>query len=345
MKQFLIPIILTSLLIITGCDTNVAKSSNNSVKSSNNTQQQQPKQFQEIHPQVNGKALRFQTEDKNAPVIYFTKDMSAQGLLKVYKALQQEKKGKVAIKVSFGGADEQYLNPQLLTALVKETEGTFGETCGFTPPRDKPEGNLAMAKEHGFTKVGKVDIWDKDGDVDMPVKGGYHLKYARTGAHINNYDTFIAVHRFKLHNIPRLGGNIKNISLAMGSLSGHAIIHSAGKNEKNYENGDKDVTSQCFADAAKAALDYKPGRWAFINVVDSFKPVDKCQDTHNVGDIGIMASLDPVAIDQASVDFVAGAAKDDKTREQWEDFHSVNTLAYAEKINVGKRHYRLISVD
>ena len=183
-----------------------------------------------ISPQLNGKALKFQTQDKNAPVVYFTKDISAKGLLKVYQALKQEQKGKVAIKVSFGSENEQYLDPRLLTELVKSTQGTFGETCGFTPPRDKPDGNYAMAQKHGFTAVGPVDIWDREGDVDMPVNGGYYLKYARTGSHINNYDTFIAVHRFKVHNIPKLGGNIKNISLAMGSLSGHAIIHSAGTN-------------------------------------------------------------------------------------------------------------------
>ena len=95
---------------------------------------------------------------------------------------------------------------------------------------------------------------DADGDIDMPVQNGHHLKFTRTGAHIQNYDTFVAVHRFKTHYIAQLGGNIKNISLSLGSLSGKALIHSAGKNDKTYQWADDDTTARCFADAAKAAI-------------------------------------------------------------------------------------------
>ena len=143
-------------------------------------------------PEVNHKPLRFLTEDKNAPVVYFTKDISAGGLMKVYKALGQEKKGKVAVKVSFGAEGEQYLDPILMAELMKETQGTFVDTNGFTAPRNTAKGNYAMAEKHGFTKVGPVDVLDADGDIDMPVQNGYHLKYTRTGSHIQNYDTFVA---------------------------------------------------------------------------------------------------------------------------------------------------------
>ena len=173
-----------------------------------------------IKPEVNNKPLRFLTEDKNAPVVYFTKDVSAGGLMKVYKALGQEKKGKVAVKVSFGAEGEQYMDPILMAELMKETQGTFVDTNGFTAPRNTAKGNYAMAEKHGFTKVGPVDVLDADGDIDMPVQNGYHLKFTRTGSHIQNYDTFVAVHRFKTHYIAQLGGNIKNISLSLGSLSG-----------------------------------------------------------------------------------------------------------------------------
>ena len=142
-----------------------------------------------IKPEVNNKPLRFLTEDKNAPVVYFTKDISAGGLMKVYKALGQEKKGKVAVKVSFGAEGEQYLDPILMAELMKETQGTFVDTNGFTAPRNTTKGNYAMAEKHGFTKVGPVDVLDADGDIDMPVQNGHHLKFTRTGAHIQNYDT------------------------------------------------------------------------------------------------------------------------------------------------------------
>ena len=289
--------------------------------------------------------LKHKVENKNAPVGYYTRDVSARGLLKVYKALNQRVTGKVGIKVSFGGDNEQYLDPKLMTELAKETKGTFLDACGYTPPRDDPPGTYSAAERHGFAAVAPVDIIDRDGDVDMPVRGGYHLKYARTGAHLKNYDTLIAVHRFKAHYLPRFGGNMKNISLCLGSLSGKAIIHSAGTNENSYERKDDDITSQSFADAAKAAMDYKRGRWAFINVMDKFEPSDSCKDTKNLGDIGIIASLDPVAVDQASCDFEFGAAPSEEIRNAWEKTHSVDLLEYAEKIGVGSRHYQLVSVD
>ena len=298
-----------------------------------------------IEPTVNGKPLRFLTKNENAPIVYYTKDVSAKGLMKVYKALGQEKKGKVAIKVSFGAEGEQYLDPVLMAELVKDTQGTFVDTNGFTPPRHTAKGNYGMAEKHGFTKVGPVDILDADGDIDMPVEGGHHLKFTRTGSHIKNYDTFVAVHRFKTHYLPQLGGNIKNISLSLGSISGKALIHSAGKNDRSYQSADDDTTARCFADAAKAALDFKKGRWAFINVLDAFRAEDKCAGAQDRKNIGILASLDPVAVDQASVDFEFGTANDDATRAAWEKYHSVNVLEFAEKINAGKRHYRMVSVD
>lgn len=289
--------------------------------------------------------LKYQTNDKDAPVVYFTKDVSAKGLMKVYSALNQKLEGKVGIKVSFGSDSEQYLDPKLMTELVKATKGTFLDACGFTSPRDEPKGNRAAAEKHGFAAVAPVDIIDEDGDMDMPVKGGYHLKYARTGAHFKNYGTLVAVHRFKAHYLARYGGNMKNISLCLGSVSGKALIHSIGTNDKSYQSAPDDETSQCFADAAKAAMDYRKGRWAFVNVMDAFEPEDSCAGVKNLGNIGIIASLDPVAIDQASCDFEFGAAPNEKVREAWESFHSVDVLEYAEKIKVGKRHYRLVSVD
>lgn len=289
--------------------------------------------------------LAHSVTDKSAPVVYFTKDVSAVGLMKVYNALNQDLKGKVGIKVSFGGSGEQYLNPQLMTELVKKTNGTFLDASGLAGSRGNAQKNYALARQHGFDKVAPLDMIDEDGDIDMPVKGGYHLTYARTGSHFDNYDTLIAVHRFKAHYIQQYGGNLKNISLCLGSKSGKALIHSAGKTATYFQNLADDVTAQGFADAAKAAMDYKKGRWAFINVMDAFEPDDSCGHTKNLGDIGIIASLDPVAIDQTSCDFEFGSAPNALTQTAWETYHSVNLLEYAEKIGVGQRNYRLVSLD
>lgn len=289
--------------------------------------------------------LTHKVNDKSAPIVYFTKDVSAEGLLKVYNALNQQLKGKVGIKVSFGGNGEQYLDPTLMTELVKKTNGTFLDTSGLSSSRGNAEKNYALARQHGFDKVAPLDMIDEDGDIDMPVNGGYHLTYTRTGSHFDNYDTLIAVHRFKAHYIQQFGGNLKNISLCLGSLSGKALIHSAGASARYYQSLANDITAQGFADAAKAAMDYKKGRWAFINVMDSFEPTDSCSHTENLGDIGIIASLDPVAIDQASCDFEFGSTPNALTRAAWETYHSVELLEYAENIGVGKRNYQLISLD
>lgn len=330
MKKLAMMLMVTMVLLVAACgnsaNSNTAIEKNNAAK---------PNEF----------VLKYRVESQEAPVVYYTKDVSAQGLMKVYRSLNQQIIGKTGIKVSFGSENEQYLDPKLMTELVKVTKGTFIDACGFTPPRGNAAGNYAVAERHGFTAVAPVDIIDADGDIDMPVHGGYNLKYARTGSHFDDYDTLIAVHRFKAHNLPRYGGNLKNISLCLGSLSGKAIIHSGGTNEVSFERKGDDITAQSFADAAKAAMDYKQGRWAFVNVLDAFEPADDCRDTKNLGDIGIIASIDPVALDQAACDFVFGAAPDENTRNVWEATHSVNLLEYAEKIGVGKRSYQLISLD
>lgn len=339
LKNKLFLLLICFGLLLTGCsnaDNNVANSAQNNIDEKPATEM-----FQ-----VNGKTLTYQVNDTNAPIVYYTKDVSAQGLMKVYKALNQEIIGKTAIKVSFGSSREEYINPNLMTELIKETNGTFVDSCGFTPPRNTAQGNRQMAIEHGFTAVGPVDILDEDGDLDMPIVGdSYHLKFARTGSHFKDYDTIISVNKFKAHYLPIYDGTMKNISLTLASLSGHALIHSAGENDRNYESRNQQITAESFADAAKAAMDYKKGRWAFINVIDDLEPTDSCSDTKNLGNIGIIASVDPVAIDQVACDLYYGAAPTDEIRTTWENTHSIEMLEYAEKIGVGQRHYQLISVD
>lgn len=288
--------------------------------------------------------LAHQTDDKNAPVVYLVKDISAAGLMRAYHALGQKIEGKVGIKVSFGARGEDVLDPKLLADLAKATGGTLLDASGLSASRATAAQNYTLARENGFGAVAPLDMIDEDGDIDMPVTGGYFLKYARTGKHLDNYGTLVAIHRFKAHHLPIYGGNMKNLALNLSSVSGKAIIHSAGADERRFRQLDDDTTAKAFADAAKAAMDYKKGRWAFVNVLDSLNPADGC-GAKNLGDIGILASLDPVAIDQAACDLVYGAAPDNATREKWETYHSTRMLDYAEKIGVGKRHYRLVVMD
>ncbi len=296
-------------------------------------------------PTVNGQKPLYQVEDAQAPVVYFTREISGSALVKIYEALGRKPQGKVGIKISFETPNGPYLNPQLLKPLCDKTKGTLIDCNGFTPPRHQTQSHMQLIRNHGFTNIATCDILDADGDIDMPVANGYHLKYARTGAHFADYSHVISVVRFKAHHIAIYGGTMKNLTITLGSISGKAILHSAGKNERYYQSSDKTTTAQSLADGVKAALDYKKDAWCFINVLDDFDPDDKCQGTKNLGNIGILASLDPVAVDQAAVDLTFGAAATPELRQRWEDTHSVDILQYAENLGVGKRHYRLVALD
>ena len=287
--------------------------------------------------------LSHRTNARNAPVVYFTRDISPEGLMKVYNALNQKREGKVGIKVSFGAPDEDVLKPELLTELIKTTDGTMIDSCGLSGNRKTAQMNLSHARKHGFDKVGKMQMLDEKNDIDMPVKNGYLLKYARTGSHFNEYDTLVSVFKFRMHFLPALDGAIKNVTLCLGSRSGKCLIHSGGTDANRYHDTKPDVLEKTFADALRAALDYKKN-WVFINVIDSYEPEDNCKGAKNIGNIGIIASSDPVAIDQCSVDFVAGAAETEDLRAQWEEAHQVKVLEYAENLGGGKRHYRLVEI-
>lgn len=289
--------------------------------------------------------LAHRTDDADAPAVYFTRDISAQGLLKAYNALNQKIGKSVAIKVSFGAAGEQVLDAKLLSGLIAKTDGTMVDCNGLSGNRWTAAMNLALAKENGFAAVGRTQMLDDESDIDLPVNGGRLLQYTRTGSRFNDYDTFIAVHRFKLHYLPALGGNIKNISLCLASRSGKCLIHSGGTDANRFRNMSADITMQSFADAAKAALDAKKN-WAFVNVLDRFRPEDSCPGAQNPGNIGIIASRDVVAIDQCAVDFQIGLAPaDDATKSAWETQHQVAVLDYAETLGCGKRHYRFVNLD
>lgn len=236
------------------------------------------------------------------------------------------------------------LPADLVGVLAQRTNGTLIDCNGFTPPRDNTRGHLEIAKAHGFAAVAPIDILDADGDMDLPVKAGYRLKYARTGSHFAKYDSLLSIVRFKSHFLPRYGGTLKNLSICMGSISGKAIIHSGGRVETHYSSTDDQTTSEAMADAVKAALDAEPDRWAFIQVMNAVEPTDGCEGTKDLGDIGLFASLDPVALDQVAID-IAFRSNDAAEAAEWNETHSTFLTALAEKIGCGKRNYRLVSID
>lgn len=290
--------------------------------------------------------LAHRVAEGSAPAVYFTKDVSAAGLLKIYEALGRAPQGKVGIKLTFESPGGPYLSPALLKALRDRVNGTFIDSNGLTPPRNSTEGHLRVAADHGFTAVGPVDILDAEGELDMPVTNGKHLKYHRTGSHFADYDSVISVVRFKSHHIENYGGTLKNLTICLASISGKCNLHSAGRTSESYSPAASDEDFlEALADGVKAALDYKKDRWVFINVLSAIEPDDSCANTTPLGDIGILASLDPVAADQAAVDITFGAAPSSAVREEWERTHNTRLLGYAEAAGAGRRNYRLLSID
>lgn len=281
---------------------------------------------------------------KKQSVVYFTKEVSSEGLLKVYNALNQKIQGNIGIKVSFGGPNEQVLDANLLRALVQKTNGTMFDGNGLSGNRWTSAMNLALAKANGFSDIGKCIMVSDTDFINLPITNGYFLKYARTGKEFADFDTLIAVHRVKLHSLPAFGGNIKNITLCMANKSGKCIIHSHGTDENHYHSTEPEDLMKSFADAAKAALDYKKN-WAFIDVLDDINPEDACRGTKNQGKIGIIASNDIVALEQCAVDFLIEKSDvDESTKSAWKSQHQIKVIEYAENLGCGTRNYKLVEL-
>ena len=278
-----------------------------------------------------------------APDVFFTKDISPSGLIKIYDRLGQKRQGKVGVKVCFETPNGPHLDPKLVHAFADHVNGKLLD-CTYYPPRDTVEKHLEVAKGNGFD-TSRIDIIDAEGTVDLPIEGGKHLKFTRIGSHYNDYDTMIGLCRFKSHHIDFYGGMLKNLSIAIAPMEGKWLIHSVGRTDQSFVSSDDQPTTEAMADYVKGVMDAKKGRWVFLTVLDAVDPTDGCEGTKNLGNIGILASTDPVAIDQAAIDITFGAAATPELRREWEEHHSTFLTSNAEAIGVGKTHYRFTPID
>lgn len=288
--------------------------------------------------------------------VYMIKDITPENLVKIYETLGREAKGKVAVKLSTGEpGGHNFLQPALIAPLVRKVGGTIVEcNTAYGGGRANTEDHLKAAADHGFTAIAKVDIMDAEGEVALPVKGGKHLKEDFVGSHYLNYDFTMVLSHFKGHAMGGFGGAIKNISIGIGSSAGKAWIHSAGKTKNSAEMWGNLPTQDDFlesmAEAAKAITDHCGESILYISVANNLS-VDCDCDAHPVapqmGDIGILASLDPVALDQACVDLVYASDDPGKVHliERMESRHAIHTLEHAEAIGVGSRKYELIKLQ
>ncbi len=304
--------------------------------------------------------------------VFLTRDITPESLVKIYKALGVPAKGRVAVKMSTGeGSNPNYLKPELVKDLVLEVKGTVVEcnTAYGNAPQDKKderttaENHWKVIERHGFTKYFPVDIMDEYDEIRIPVKDQSHIKYDIVGGHLANYDFLIALNHFKGHPMGGYGGALKNLSIGCASQNGKAYIHSAGKMEKLDMSklwtpefiGDQDGFLESMAAAAQAVVNYfqRQEGIIYISVMNNMSIDCDCVDHPapvKLEDYGILASTDPVALDQACIDIINQqkvTPKNDPTDllKRIDKQHGVHTIEHAAKIGLGSREYTLVNID
>lgn len=291
--------------------------------------------------------------------VYVTRDISPESLIKIYEALGRKAKGRVAVKVSTGEAgNPNYLQPSLIGPLVKKVKGTIVEcNTAYGGRRSSAEEHMRVAEEHGFTKIAKVDIMDAKGEFRIPVRDTTNIKYNLVGTGLKDYDFMINLAHFKGHPMGGLGGVIKNQSIGVASANGKAYIHTAGYQDKVEgmwaHTKNQDGFLESMAAAAQAVADYFGDKILYISVMNNMSVDCDCvskPEAPALKDYGILASLDPVALDQACVDIIfnmtASEGNDNAPlKERISSRHGTHTIEHAEKIGLGSRKYQLISID
>lgn len=290
----------------------------------------------------------------NVSKVYMFKEISPENLVKIYEALGREATGKVAVKLSTGEpGGHNFLQPALIKDLVQKVKGTIVEcNTAYGGGRADTENHLKAAKDHGFTAIAPVDIMDAEGEVALPVKGGKHLKEDFVGLHYLNYDFTVVLSHFKGHAMGGFGGAIKNISIGIASSAGKAWIHSAGKTKGNPWGNlpPQDDFLESMAEAAKAIIDHCGDKILYISVANNLSvdcDCDSSPEDPKMGDIGILASLDPVALDKACTDLVRASEDHGKIHliERIDSRNGMHTLEYGEKIGLGSQKYELVKLD
>lgn len=331
MKKNILVVLLATLLAATGCAN----------------AQKQRKASAASEPEAAAATL---------PKVYFFKEISSDNLVKIYEALGREAKGKVAVKLSTGEpGGHNFLQPSLIKALVQKVNGTIVEcNTAYGGGRADTKSHLKAAADHGFTAIAPVVIMDAEGEVELPVESGKHLKFDIVGKDFLNYDFTIILSHFKGHAMGGFGGAIKNMSIGIASSNGKAWIHSAGKTRvpaeawKNLPEQDDFLESM--AEAAKAVADHCGDRILYISVANNLSvdcDCDASPEEPRMGDIGILASLDPVALDRACTDLVRSSEDPGKVHliERIDSRHGMHTLDHAEALGMGSQKYELVTLD
>ena len=288
--------------------------------------------------------------------VYFCPRITADNLIKVYKALGREAKGRVAVKISTGEAgNPNHLSTDVIKGLVHLVDGTIVEcNTAYEGRRLNSQDHLQTAAEHGFTAIAEVNIMDAEGDVPLPVKKGKHLKENYVGKNYLDYDFTMVLSHFKGHPMAGFGGALKNVAIGIASSAGKAWIHTAGKSREvpvDWENvPPQNDFLESMAEACESVFDHTGDKILYINVANNLSvDCDCCAEPEPIkmGDIGIFASLDPVAVDRACVDAIYASKDPGKVHliERIEERNGTYLLDYAEELGLGSNDYELITIE
>ena len=288
--------------------------------------------------------------------VYFIKEITPENIVKLYEKLDKELPGKIAVKVHSGEEGNQnYLKPEFMKPMVEHINGTIVEcNTAYAGERNTTEKHLKTIEKHGWNSIFNVDLMDAEGpDLIIPVKNGFHLKEDYLGQNIENYDSMLVLSHFKGHPMGGFGGALKQLSIGCASSDGKSWIHSAGTNKDQYTVWDhlppQDHFLESMADAASAVFDYFKGNMAFINIMANMSvDCDCCAVAEDpcLKDIGILASLDQIAIDQACIDLVKKSNDPgrDHFMERVNSRNGIHTIEAANELGFGTREYELIEV-
>ncbi len=287
----------------------------------------------------------------------FTKTITPEKVIEMYKATGRELTGKVAAKVHSGEAGNQnFLRPEVWKPVIDFVKGMVVEcNTAYDGQRNTSAKHMKLMKSHGWTEFFDVDLMDAEGpDLELEISNGLAIKKNYVGKNMANYDSMLVLAHFKGHPMGGYGGALKQLSIGCASTAGKCWIHSAGKTTEQSEVwnhvAEQDTFCEAMADAAGSVIDYFKGNVVYINIMCNLSvDCDCCEVAEDpcMKDIGILASLDPVALDQACVDLIEKS--DDPGRDHlWERIesrHGVHTIEAAEKIGYGSREYELVNVE
>lgn len=283
--------------------------------------------------------------------VYFVREITPENLIKIYRALNISLPGKVAVKLHSGEAGNQnYVKPEFVKPLIDELRGTVVE-CNTAYPgeRDTTKKHEALMKAHGWSNYFDVDIMDSEGpDMQLAIPAGHQIKTDYVGTHMSSYDSMLVLSHFKGHPMGGYGGALKQLSIGCASSFGKAYIHGAGEPDKMW-NTEQDRFLEAMADAAWAVAEYFKDKIAYINVMCNLSvDCDCCAVAEDpcMKDIGIVAGLDPVAVDQACIDLIYQSDDLGKKHfmERVESRNGIHTIEAAAALGLGNRTYQLIQL-